>query len=240
MQAAPEITRLFEAELAERGAEAASTSERVAEQLKAQPAQRHLLSRAEPDIRGSCDARFAAVAEALRENVAERGELGAAVAVVLDGRPVVDLWCGWSDAGRTRPWQRETIVNAFSVGKAFAALSLLMLVSRGAADLDDPVARHWPEFAAAGKEQVTLRQLLSHRAGLAAISRAAARGGALRLGAGDRRRSPPRSRGGRRGRATATTCTPSAFWSGSSSGASAASGSGRSSIARSPSGWACE
>jgi len=90
--------------------------------------------------------------------------------VVLDGRPVVDLWCGWTDAGRTRAWQRETLVNAFSVGKAFAGLSLLMLVSRGAAGLDDPVARHWPEFAAAGKDEVTLRQLLSHRAGLAAIA----------------------------------------------------------------------
>ena len=93
------------------------------------------------------------------------------MAVVVDGRPVVDLWCGWADAARTRQWQRETVVNAFSVGKAFAGLSLLMLVSRGAAGLDDPVARHWPEFAASGKEEVTLRQLLSHRAGLPAISR---------------------------------------------------------------------
>ena len=85
--------------------------------------------------------------------------------MTLDGRPVVDLWCGWTDAARRRPWQRDTIVNAFSVGKAFAGLALLMLVSRGAADLDDPVARHWPEFSAGGKEEVTLRQLLSHRVG---------------------------------------------------------------------------
>ena len=89
---------------------------------------------------------------------------------MLDGRPVVDLWCGWADARRTRAWQRDTLVNAFSVGKAFAGLCLLMLVSRGAAGLDDPVVRHWPEFAAAGKDEVTLRQLLSHRAGLAAIT----------------------------------------------------------------------
>ena len=92
------------------------------------------------------------------------------MAVIVDGRLVVDMWCGWADAGRTRAWQRETIVSAFSVGKAFAGLCLLMLVSRGAADLDDPVARHWPEFSAAGKDEVTLRQLLGHRAGLAAIS----------------------------------------------------------------------
>ena len=90
---------------------------------------------------------------------------------MLDGRPVVDIWCGWTDAARRRRWQQDTVVNAFSVGKAFAGLSLLMLVSRGAAGLDDPVARHWPEFAVAGKEEVTLRQLLSHRAGLAAIGR---------------------------------------------------------------------
>jgi CubicO group peptidase (beta-lactamase class C family) len=90
---------------------------------------------------------------------------------MLDGRPVVDLWGGRTDAARRRPWRRDTIVNAFSVGKAFAGLALLMLVSRGAADLDDPVARHWPEFSAGGKEEVTLRQLLSHRAGLAAIRR---------------------------------------------------------------------
>jgi CubicO group peptidase (beta-lactamase class C family) len=120
-------------------------------------------------VRGSCDARFTAVREALSENLAERDELGAAVAVVVDGRPVVDLWCGWTDAGRTRPWERDTIVNAFSVGKAFAAVCLLMLVSRGLAGLDDPVALHWPEFSAADKAEVTLRQLLSHRAGLAAI-----------------------------------------------------------------------
>ena len=100
----------------------------------------------------------------------ERDELGSAVAVMLDGRLVVDIWCGWADAGRRRPWERDTVVSAFSVGKAFAGLSLLMLVSRGLADLDEPVARCWPEFAAAGKEGVTLRHVLSHRAGLPAIA----------------------------------------------------------------------
>ena len=95
---------------------------------------------------------------------------------MVDGRPVVDLWCGWTDAARRRPWQQDTLVNAFSVGKAFAGLCAADARLAGAADLDDPVARHWPEFAAAGKEQVTLRQLLSHRAGLAAISRSSPSG----------------------------------------------------------------
>ncbi|HEY2766807.1 MAG TPA: serine hydrolase domain-containing protein [Solirubrobacteraceae bacterium] len=128
------------------------------------------------EIGGTCDARFAGVREALRENFAQRGELGAAVAVIVEGRMVVDLWGGWADAGRSRPWDQSTVVNAFSVGKAFAALCVLMLVSRGPLDLDEPVARHWPQFAAEGKEGVTVRQVLGHRAGLAAIERELAEG----------------------------------------------------------------
>ncbi len=107
--------------------------------------------------------------DALRENLAHRGELGAAVAVIVAGRPVVDLWCGSADEARSRPWREDTVVNAFSVGKALAGLCVLMLVSRGLLDLDEPVSRRWPEFAAAGKEAITVRQLLSHQAGLAAI-----------------------------------------------------------------------
>ena len=122
-------------------------------------------------VEGSCDARFAGVREALHENFAQRGELGAAVAVIVDGRTVVDLWGGWADAGGSRPWREDTVVNAFSVGKAFAALCMLVLASRGLLELDAPVARYWPEFAAEGKERVTVRQALAHRAGLAAIER---------------------------------------------------------------------
>ncbi len=122
-------------------------------------------------VEGSCDARFAGVRDALQENFEQRGELGAAVAVMLDGRMVVDLWGGWADADRSRPWREDTVVNAFSVGKAFAALCALVLASRGSLELDAPVARYWPEFAAEGKEGVTVRQVLGHRAGLAAIER---------------------------------------------------------------------
>ena len=108
---------------------------------------------------------------ALGENLAHRGELGAAVAVIVDGRPVVDLWCGWADADRSRAWREDTIVNVFSVGKALAGLCVLILISRGLLDLDEPLSRSWPEFAAAGKEDITVRQVLSHRAGLPAIAR---------------------------------------------------------------------
>jgi CubicO group peptidase (beta-lactamase class C family) len=111
------------------------------------------------------------VREALGENLAHRGELGAAVAVSVEGRTVVDLWCGWADAARSRAWREDTAVNVFSAGKALAGLCVLMVVSRGLLDLDEPVARRWPQFAAAGKEEVTVRHVLSHQAGLAAIER---------------------------------------------------------------------
>jgi CubicO group peptidase (beta-lactamase class C family) len=117
-------------------------------------------------IHGECDPRFAAVKEALIGNFAERGELGAAVTMALDGHVVVDLWGGWMDETRTRPWARDTLVDVFSVGKAVAATAVLMLVDRGLVDVDAPVARHWPEFAANGKDGVTLRMMLSHQAGL--------------------------------------------------------------------------
>lgn len=123
------------------------------------------------EIAGTCDERFVAVREAFRENFSKRGELGAGVTVIVEGQPVVELWGGWADTDRSRPWRQDTVVNVFSVGKALAAVCVLALVSRGSLELDDPVSRHWPEFAAAGKEGVTVREVLSHRAGLAAISR---------------------------------------------------------------------
>jgi CubicO group peptidase (beta-lactamase class C family) len=122
-----------------------------------------------PAIHGSCDARFAAVREALAGNFRERGEVGAAVSVTLEGRPVVEIWGGWTDRERRRSWRRDTLVDVFSVGKAMAATCLLMLVEEGRLDLDEPVARHWSGFAAAGKEEITARWVLAHRAGLPGI-----------------------------------------------------------------------
>jgi CubicO group peptidase (beta-lactamase class C family) len=90
---------------------------------------------------------------------------------MLDGWPVVDLWAGWMDRERTREWHENTLVDVFSVGKPVAVVCLLMLVERGAVDLDAPVAAYWPEFAAGGKESVTVRMLLGHRAGLPALRR---------------------------------------------------------------------
>ena len=124
-----------------------------------------------PRICGSCDERFAGVRDALAQNFRERSELGAAVAVTIEGKPVVDIWAGWADEARTRPWERDTLVDVFSIGKAMAALCVLILVERGRVALDAPVAAYWPEFSAAGKAEVTVRTLLSHRAGLPAVRR---------------------------------------------------------------------
>src|ERR1700720_3640069 len=109
---------------------------------------------------GLCDPRFAAVREAFAQNFAERGEGGAAVAISVDGRQVVDLWGGWADGARRTPWRRDTLVNFFSVGKGLSAVCVPRLVERGLVHLDAPIARCWPEFAAAGKETVSLRDVL--------------------------------------------------------------------------------
>jgi CubicO group peptidase (beta-lactamase class C family) len=127
--------------------------------------------RAVPEIHGRCDPQFERVREALAENFERHDELGAAVAVVIDGEPVVDMWAGWMDAARTRPWERDTLVDVFSVGKPMAVLCLLQLAQGGLVELDAPVASYWPEFAAAGKQAVTVRMLLGHQAGLPAIRR---------------------------------------------------------------------
>ncbi|MFE5087539.1 serine hydrolase domain-containing protein [Streptomyces mirabilis] len=122
-----------------------------------------------PRVHGHCDARFAAVRTALEENFRDRDELGAAVTVTLEGETVVDLWGGWADAARTRPWERETLVNVWSTSKGPTSLCAHILADRGLLDFDAPVAAYWPEFAAAGKESVLVRHLLSHRAGLAGL-----------------------------------------------------------------------
>ncbi|MEQ8266587.1 MAG: serine hydrolase domain-containing protein [Parvibaculum sp.] len=123
-------------------------------------------------ISGTCDPRFAPIREAFTTNFRERGEPGAAVALMVEGRLVCDLWGGFRDAARERPWARDTLVNFFSVGKAFTALVALRLVEQGKLDLDAPAAHLWPAFGQAGKEAITLRHMLSHRAGLPAIREA--------------------------------------------------------------------
>lgn len=119
------------------------------------------------EIHGHCDERFTAVKEAFAKNFEAGLETGASFAATIDGEFVVDIWAGWADAARTRPWERDTIVNVYSTTKVMTALCTLMLVDRGLLDLDAPVADYWPEFAQAGKEKIPVRYLLSHQSGLA-------------------------------------------------------------------------
>jgi CubicO group peptidase (beta-lactamase class C family) len=121
------------------------------------------------DVQGHCDDRFAGVAEEFERNFAERGELGASVAVTLSGETVVDLWGGHADPDRSRPWEKDTLCVAMSSTKGATALAVHLLASDGVLDVDEPVATYWPEFAAAGKERVLVRHLLNHQAGLPAV-----------------------------------------------------------------------
>jgi CubicO group peptidase (beta-lactamase class C family) len=121
-------------------------------------------------VDGECDARFTDVRDAFVDGFAQGHELGASLSVYIDGRPVVDLWGGFTDAARTMPWTQDTIACTFSCTKGIAAIALLMLVDRGLVDLDAPVASYWPEFAQSGKHALPVRLLLTHEAGLSAIS----------------------------------------------------------------------
>ncbi len=121
-------------------------------------------------IQGTCDSRFAAVRDAFAANFAAGEEIGAAVAVTLDGRPVVDLWAGHADKAGTRPWKRDTLVTVYSTTKGMTAICAHRLADQGLLDLEAPVARYWPEFAQAGKQDVPVHLLLSHRVGLPTVS----------------------------------------------------------------------
>jgi CubicO group peptidase (beta-lactamase class C family) len=120
-------------------------------------------------IDGTVDPAFDAVREAFESNFVERGEVGAAVCVIVDGQVVVDLAGGWADEGHRRPWQPDTLVNFYSVGKAFVGLLALQLVDAGLITLDDTIASLWPAFEVGGKAGATVRQALCHRAGVPAI-----------------------------------------------------------------------
>jgi CubicO group peptidase (beta-lactamase class C family) len=117
------------------------------------------------EVHGSCDERFAGVRDALAQQL-DGDELGASVAVDLDGETVVDLWGGYRDADRTTPWTQDTIVNVWSTTKCVLNLAALVLVDRGDLDLRAPVGNYWPEFSAKGKKDVEVRHLMSHTSGV--------------------------------------------------------------------------
>ena len=118
------------------------------------------------EIGGEFDERFGGVAEALARNLDDGSDVGASVAVVLEGEPVVDIWGGHKDVAETEAWGPDTIVNVFSTTKTMTALCALILADRGELDLHAPVARYWPEFGQAGKYRIEVRELLGHTSGL--------------------------------------------------------------------------
>jgi CubicO group peptidase (beta-lactamase class C family) len=119
-------------------------------------------------VSGSVDSRFEAVADALAANLDAGVELGAGLYVDIGGQPVVDIWGGWTDRERNRPWAEDTIVNVWSSSKMIASMAVLMLVAAGKIDVFAPVAEYWPEFARNGKQMVQVRHLLSHTSGVSA------------------------------------------------------------------------
>jgi CubicO group peptidase (beta-lactamase class C family) len=119
------------------------------------------------EIHGTCPDRFSRVRDVLAQNLATGDDIGASAAVFIDGEPVVDIWGGYFDGTFTRKWERNTIICTHSTTKTMTVMAALLLADRGEIDLNAPVAKYWPEFAANGKELVEVRQLLGHTSGLA-------------------------------------------------------------------------
>ncbi len=122
-------------------------------------------------INGFCDENYSSLRAAFEKNFEEDLELGASFAVCKDGKELVDLWGGFKDLKKTSPWQKNTIVTVMSNTKIATLICVLILVDRGRLDLDETVAHYWPEFGQRGKEVITLRQVLCHRAGVPGFDR---------------------------------------------------------------------
>ena len=120
-------------------------------------------------VQGTCDQKFQEVRQEFERNFAERDEVGASVCVTVGGQTVVDLWGGTADTETGAPWTDETVSIVFSSTKGATAICAHVLASRGELDLDAPVAKYWPEFAQAGKENIQVKMLLNHQAGLPAV-----------------------------------------------------------------------
>lgn len=118
---------------------------------------------------GVSDSAFSSVLDVFSQILEEPEQRGAALCVQIAGETVMDVWGGVIDRHAEQLWQQDTLLNIFSSSKPVAAVVLLQLVSEGRLQLDTPVAEYWPEFAAHGKQQITVRQVLSHQAGLPAI-----------------------------------------------------------------------
>lgn len=128
------------------------------------------MTTAATEIHGVCDSRFDRLREAFAHNFETGQEVGASLTVVIDGETVVDIWAGHADVARTRPWERDTIACTYSTTKGMVATCANRLAEQGLLELDAPVAQYWPEFAQNSKEKIPVRYLLSHQAGLPALT----------------------------------------------------------------------
>jgi CubicO group peptidase (beta-lactamase class C family) len=117
-------------------------------------------------IQGHCDHAFDRVRDALADNIGSGAEVGAGIAIDIDGESVVDIWGGFTDAARTTAWPKDTIVNVWSSTKTVTSLAALMIIDRGLVEPTAPVAVYWPEFAANGKQNIEIRHILSHTSGV--------------------------------------------------------------------------
>lgn len=117
-------------------------------------------------VQGFAQDRFAHVRDIMAASLDSGADLGASFCATIDGETVIDIWGGWADEARTRPWRADTIVNVYSTTKTMTALTALLIADRGELDFDAPVAKYWPEFAQNGKEAITVAQLMSHSSGL--------------------------------------------------------------------------
>jgi CubicO group peptidase (beta-lactamase class C family) len=117
-------------------------------------------------VQGFAHDRYASVRDVLGQNLASGADVGASFCATHNGETVVDIWGGFADEARTRPWEQDTIVNVYSTTKTMTALTALLIADRGELDFDAPVARYWPEFSANGKERIKVSHLMSHSAGL--------------------------------------------------------------------------
>jgi len=123
----------------------------------------------EIEILGHCDEKFMPLKEAFADNFKEGLDVGASLAVTLNGEFVIDLWGGYTSEAKKEPWEKDTIVMVHSTTKIITSLCTLILVDRGELDLNAPVSKYWPEFGQAGKEKILVRHIFSHSAGLPAF-----------------------------------------------------------------------
>lgn len=123
----------------------------------------------EIEIHGHCDPHFERVKEVFAENFKNDLELGANFALSLGGKTIVDIWAGFTNPERTKPWQEDTVVQVSSTSKVICSLCGLKLIDMGLLDLDTPIASYWPEFAENGKQEIPVTQIFSHSAGLPGV-----------------------------------------------------------------------